>query len=135
MTATKRLYQPNLTCSFDICLTDDNIMWTLSMKNHDDIGITDDQFIEHLWQFVNTYTNTMVKQNLFVLEDEIPETAAIVTHNMRYTMYNIIIQAEAPLTQSKFIVVLGELCKNLAGQANVELKGLKQKEQNNVANP
>lgn len=124
MTTNKRLFQPNLTCAFDICLTDDNIMWTLVMKNHEDIGITDDQFVEHLWQFVNLYTNTMVKEGVFEIKDEIPETAAIVTHNKRFTMYNILIQAEKPLTQSMFIVVLGELCGQLATQANIKLKGL-----------
>jgi hypothetical protein len=108
-------------------MTDDGNMWTLFMKNHEDIGITDNQFIETLWNFVNVYTNRMIEQKLFEIkkEEAIPEAQAVITHNKRYTLYNVIVQAvEKPITQANFMLILGQLCQNLANQAGIVLKGL-----------
>ena len=127
MSGIVRLHQPNLTCSYNICLTDDKNMWTLVMKNHEDIGITDTQFLTELWNFVNIYTNTMVKKNQFEIkkEEAIPEAQAIVTHDKRFTMYNIVICAvDKEITQSNFMLILGQLCQNLATQAGITLKGM-----------
>jgi hypothetical protein len=137
MSGIVRLHQPNLTCSYNICLTDDKNMWTLVMKNHEDMGITDTQFLTELWNFVNIYTNTMVKQGLFDIkkEDAIPEAQAIITHDKRYTMYNIVICAvDKEITQANFMMILGQLCQNLSVQAGVELKGTMSQERRPDAN-
>lgn len=124
MNEIKRLYQPNITCAYDVCKTDDQIMWTLTMKNHEDIGITDDQFIRELWNFANVLTKRLIKDKMFKLEkeDQIPAATSVVVHNARYTMYNVIIQAEEkPLTNTTFAVILGEVCNQLAKQAGIDL--------------
>jgi hypothetical protein len=107
------------------------------MKNHEDIGITDDQFITELWHFINIYTNKMVAEGLFNIkvEEAIPEAQAIVTHDKRFTMYNIVICAvDKAITQSNFMMILGQLCQNLAQQAGITLKGTEKKGQSHDAN-
>lgn len=126
---TARLYQPNLTCSFDVTFTDDHNLWNLVMKNHDEAGITDHQFVTTLWAYCNVYTNKLIEEKIFKIEkeDDIPDAIAIVAHDKNYRTWSIIIQAqEMPLTQSSYIVNLAEVCKRLAQDLKINLKGLKE---------
>ena len=121
-----RLYQPNLTCSYDITMTDDNLVWTLVMRNHEDMGITDNQFINELWNFCNVFTKRLVSDKLFKMEkeDDCGEVSTIISHDNRYKSWVIMSSGEKELTASTFIVILAETAKQLAEQANVNLKGL-----------
>lgn len=124
MSEIKRLYQPNLTLAYDVCKTDDNNMWTLVVRNHEDIGIIDEQFIRELWAFANVFTNRLIESKMFKLEEEdrIPDAGVVVTHNMRFTIYNIVFHAmDKQITNSTFGVLVGELAKNLAEQAKIDL--------------
>lgn len=122
-----RLYQPNLTCSFDITMTDDNVLWNLVMKNKDNAGINDTQFVQAVWDFANHFASTMQKNKIFdVKKDEVlPAAHAFVTHDKRYVTWTIIVQAvEKPITLSQFIVNIAELTRQLAAQANIKLVGM-----------
>lgn len=120
----KRLYQPNLMCSFDITLTDDHNLWTLIVENHEDIGITDNQFVVSLWNFASDYINRLKQlKRLEIGKDEkLPEVQAIISHNVRYTKFNVILQTEdKPLNQTSFALVIANLAKNLAEEWKIDL--------------
>ena len=123
-----RLHQPNLTCAFDIIKTDDDVMWQLMMKNHEDCGISDEQFIQQVWLFANDWSVRLVQNGQFDISKwtkGLPPVSVIIAHNKKYSIFTVNFAGETePITPSLFAIYLGEFCKNQSKELGIKLQGL-----------
>lgn len=123
-----RLFQPNLTCAFDLTKNEDGSVWTLVVRNHEKAGICDEQLVEQIWDFANVFTHRLQESKAWDLKQDqpIPPVNAIMTHCSRFMMFNFIIASEngEPLSASMITLVLAQLAADIASQKNIKLRGM-----------
>lgn len=123
-----RLFQPNLTCAFDLTKNDEGYVWTLIIRNHDKAGITDEQLITQVWDFANVFTKRLIDDKMWDIAEgqPVPPVNVLMTHCSRHIMYNIIVASENAerLSPAMVVLVLAEFAKQFAERNGIKLTGL-----------
>ena len=127
MESPARLYQPNLTCKYIMTSTPDLRMRVLTVINHDEQGICDEQIVTSIWGWVKEFTKRLKDHNKDQPPRLIPSCDVVFSPDNKFTSFNIVVfcqDEQANLEDIVFALVIGNFCQHLAKQVGVNLEAM-----------
>lgn len=123
----ERLYQENLTCSFNILKNHDDSVWSVQGSNKEDMAVKPYQQLDALWAFANEFTRRLVKNKEFGIgeNEKLPEISLSFLENEKGTQFSVVLLSDKVIKPSYCAIFLGEFCRQFSEIINHKLEGMK----------
>jgi hypothetical protein len=92
-----RIFQPNLTCKYHLTSAPDNRVRSLTVINHDGLGICDEQIVSSFYKWTKECTKNL-KLSKIKPPEEIPDMQVFLTVNKEASVFTVIVVSEDPKT-------------------------------------